>query len=406
MNEMRQTVGAERMSLSDATRILLVATRTIGMNPISWRRKVHLIIFFAAQTFIFYESVEAHYSVIEVENFWFRVTVHAFKDGARAVAGFLVIVTTFLNPTRYVLPLKDFTVIDETLENFGVRVNNESTFRWQLLQIIFFVATPFLLSVWNFYIYNEPTRNKYFSMMMTGHIFTITSLFSYGMVDCSFCTILSIIKERLRVINSIIHRAENLWPREDVRVAGISSFSKIADDIVFRGLKILREQYHELWVIAMRVNEAYGLHLLVAATSAFAITTVLLWEGYEETNSGYSDNWILGVKIKWAVFVTSRIFLLAQACESVVHEAKTTCVVLQDLMMNGNWQSTTKSEIRDFLMQHQLEVQDFTACNFFKINRTMVSGILSAVSSYLVILIQMGEGHNSYKADRNSSQVK
>ncbi|XP_020711108.2 uncharacterized protein LOC110117326 [Athalia rosae] len=287
------------------------------------------------------------------------------------------------------IPLKDFEIFDGTLKNLGLRVDDTGPYRLQLLHLVFFGVVSFLMSLWHVYsIVLIKNSNDYIGIAAMAGASALMIIYSFVVVDCSFCTVLSIVRERFKLINMTIRRAKNR-PMTNAEVTEISS--EVTEDIVLRELKISREQYHELWDISNRVNQAYGLHLLVAAAASLTIVTVSLWQAYLRVKPGIYNIAAVSSEIAWALLYIIRLLFLAQACEFTLAEAQVTGIVLQELLMKDKWRSATKNEIRDFLMQHQLEVQEFTACKFFEVNSTMVHGILGTATIYLVILIQIGE---------------
>ncbi|XP_048508453.1 uncharacterized protein LOC110117322 isoform X2 [Athalia rosae] len=456
MDQKKKLIKVTEMSLSEVTKPIILVSRLLGMNPKSSWYKIHTVFVMAINLSV----LCAVWGYFMKQNLlimmWVTVFLRAFQDFCRLILAFFVLAPCLWDSNRFMIPLKEFRILDAVLRSLGVSIDNKITYRAEMRHLIYFWLLPMLVWISDLSLYLPPVGTSRFILFLGGRFFAALSISICAAADSCFATTLFIIKERFRVMNSILRRNENNSGR-NLRIEVIRVTSENSDVIALKELKTLRKQYHFLWKIIKQVNMSYGPHLLVAATVSLAMITVKLWECYFALTISTRHGTNLTVlhdiagKTVWAIFYFLRLFWLAKTCESMIAEAKITIGVVQVSGIKADHRSPTKSEvrifqfivkhssflpfqitvrfgigildlllydkfssfatvcsqIRDFLVQLKMEVQNFSACRFFDFNFRLICGMVSAVCTYLVILIQMG-GSNARRLaaiEANNSAV-
>ncbi|XP_043487494.1 putative gustatory receptor 28b [Polistes fuscatus] len=116
-------------------------------------------------------------------------------------------------------------------------------------------------------------------------------------------------------------------------------------------LKRIEEIHLELIKCARNANDAYGIHILMSISTAF--------------------------------------FLITIAAYNLLH-AKNTGDILCELY-EPSISKELRAEIRDFIIQLIQNPLLLTTCGFFNLDYTLITNVISTVTTYLVILIQVGD---------------
>lgn len=90
---------AEEMSLSDATKPLLVVSRLVGMNPKSNWHKIYTASILAYEFFLIIYVWEFHCRRI-IPSLYFNVLVHALKDLCRTSSSLVIFFFSFVDRNR------------------------------------------------------------------------------------------------------------------------------------------------------------------------------------------------------------------------------------------------------------------------------------------------------------------
>ncbi|XP_047344288.1 uncharacterized protein LOC124946910 [Vespa velutina] len=160
-------------------------------------------------------------------------------------------------------------------------------------------------------------------------------------------------------------RMEDNW-EDDSSLSTVYRMYKMNENLV--KLKRIKQIYLELIKCARIINEAYGLQILVSTFSYIVFITTVLYHLYVISMTNNYDNWInqLYVHLFWIFCFSVMIFAKTNICE------------------------TTITEIRDFMFQLIHNHLNFTACGFYDLNHTFIYGMVGSITTYLVILIQVG----------------
>ncbi|XP_053996360.1 putative gustatory receptor 28b [Hylaeus anthracinus] len=158
-------------------------------------------------------------------------------------------------------------------------------------------------------------------------------------------------------------------------------------------MRAAKQIHLELVKISRTMNNIYGIQILVIMFSSLLLVTCLLYVSYKIvwltlTTPQYVQE--IGPLVSWLLLYVLNIFFTNNECIKTSAEAADT----GDLICELYKPSTTKefrAEIRHFTLQMIQNPVVFTACGFFNIDQTFIQGVVGTITTYLVILIQMGD---------------
>ncbi|XP_043487492.1 uncharacterized protein LOC122514622 [Polistes fuscatus] len=131
-------------------------------------------------------------------------------------------------------------------------------------------------------------------------------------------------------------RVFQIW-NNDFLASGVHRTCKSNKNIA--KLRKIREIHLELIKCARHINDAYGLHNLMSVSAGFILITAATY---------------------------NQVFIVCYVCES------------------------TATEVYNFTLQLVQNPLSFTACEFFDLNNGLFYSVIGGVTTYLVILIQIG----------------
>ncbi|KAF2880003.1 hypothetical protein ILUMI_26163 [Ignelater luminosus] len=146
---------------------------------------------------------------------------------------------------------------------------------------------------------------------------------------------------------------------------------------------------HDLLCDATKIlNELYGLNNAVTIIG-------ILWHLIEtpyllisELTGNRKDSIYLTVLFLWCLLHIGRLMLLAQPCHSCLNEAQKTSDLVCKLLFSLDSDREVKSKLRDFALILLHRKFEFTASGLIAVNRALVTTIVGAITTYLVILLQ------------------
>lgn len=134
------------------------------------------------------------------------------------------------------------------------------------------------------------------------------------------------------------------------------------------------------------INAAYGVIVLVITITCLIHLIITPYFLIMEAD-GRREPLFLAVQGLWCTFHTWRLLMIVQPTyAATTQEKKTAVMVSQLLSMSSNKEGRKQLEIFSLQLLHR--PLEFSACGLFTLDRTLVTSIAGAVTTYLVILIQ------------------
>jgi len=76
-------------------------------------------------------------------------------------------------------------------------------------------------------------------------------------------------------------------------------------------------------------------------------------------------------------------------CHTATNEARSSRILVQKLLLEGNCRNECVKELKMFSLQLQAMTNQYTACGFFSLNLSLFTSVFSVILSYIVILVQI-----------------
>uniref|UniRef100_A0A336KB81 Gustatory receptor n=1 Tax=Culicoides sonorensis TaxID=179676 RepID=A0A336KB81_CULSO len=156
-------------------------------------------------------------------------------------------------------------------------------------------------------------------------------------------------------------------------------------------LIIVRQLYDKLWELTNLTNKCFGLSLLVNIGNDFvAITGHCYWIFLTIENIPVGTNDILAVigSCIWTIPSLINSFMIASICHVTVEKAHEAGFVLHQIK-HDPLNEGQNMVIQQFSLQLLHQKIKFTAYGFFNIDFSLLFTMISASTTYLVIIIQM-----------------
>jgi len=158
----------------------------------------------------------------------------------------------------------------------------------------------------------------------------------------------------------------------------------------FRALRII---WDVLCDISSSVNSMYGLQILLCVVSAFIeITTGLSYSIIALKLNVFTIEEIylkVVAPFIWALMQFMQLIWIAATCSAACGEANRSVTLLQKLLLLPELHPATAAEIQLFLQQTRDRKPKFTAWDVITINYGFLGSTVGAITTFLVILVQM-----------------
>ncbi|RLZ02158.1 Gustatory receptor 22 [Cephus cinctus] len=373
-----------KMNLESAMRPLHYTSRFLGLNISGKLNRVYALSILLIFCAIIYSSSTNLCNLICSEN-----GVNNFILWIQYIANtlfvFVVIISTLIKPLQFAFPHEDLRMIDRNFRYIGVNFSDKHVFKIQLLQVIISILTPMLFG-WR-------------DVKMSIHLKSINAVLYYlhyyyavtiSMVtDFLFVNYLGIIKIRYSHLNHLITQLveEKLSP--PVSFSNLSQRQLLWRDdnsYVFYKIKKIRRLHHDLFSLSMKINKNFGICILVNSTISLIIITGQLYANYYSFNGSVIDMDLIVYNLLWTLYYTFRLVFVSYACHRTQNEANMASLILCGISLPSK---AMQDEVLLFSLQLMQENLIFTACDFFNIDLTMLSSVVSTITTYLVILIQL-----------------
>jgi len=165
----------------------------------------------------------------------------------------------------------------------------------------------------------------------------------------------------------------------------VSSFGNTEGTLKQADIRLLRQIYSELYDITCLINDTYGIPIL--ATMCWMLTGVLcsLYEGLLNFK-------VLGLTdAVYAITYSLLVFKVTLFCHTATNEARSSRILVQKLLLEGNCMNECTEDLKMFSLQLQVMKNRYTACGFFSLNLSLFASVVSVIASYIIIMVQINK---------------
>ncbi|KAL2725489.1 putative gustatory receptor 28b [Vespula squamosa] len=193
----------------------------------------------------------------------------------------------------------------------------------------------------------------------------------------------------------IKNNRKNDSPSSDIHRADKSN-----EDVIT--IKKAKEIHLELIKCARKINDAYSLYILfsILIVTIFIIITTYNMYYYLLTKSYHTNPLRFFLYLFWILYFAFKIIIISYICAGTVtevllilfhislHAANTGDILCE--LYEPSTSDEFRAEIHDFTLQLIQNPLSFTTCGFFDLDYTLIRNVIATITTYLVILIQVG----------------
>ncbi|XP_037957570.1 gustatory receptor 68a isoform X2 [Teleopsis dalmanni] len=295
----------------------------------------------------------------------------------------MIVISCVYNSSKHCRTFKDIAKIDEYLEAGGFTGSYTCPFLAILISLISFgvVAVAF----YYIHIRSEITSTEQ-CVLLTAY--ALQMLFA-GVFALYLRVVLKNITRRIEFVNQ-----------------KLDEFTKESAKENWRDLSNLIEIFCKFRYITENINSVTGVGLLFYIGYAFYTVTnqsylafSTLTTIHEQPKGQYNT---MGLSIAWVLAEVMTMSIICSSCDSMSSEANTTSQILARVYGKSK---EYQNIIDKFLTKSIKQDVQFTAYGFFVIDNSTLFKIFSAVTTYLVILIQFKQLEDSKMEDQIAAQT-
>ncbi|XP_023246959.1 uncharacterized protein LOC106642620 [Copidosoma floridanum] len=277
-------------------------------------------------------------------------------------------------------------LIDDMMNQIGIKNVRGQIFKRQIGSIVANSAFTFLIMGFNAAFIELNDVPLYHRLLMT---ITISyPVFVMFIADLTFMNIVknvSCARYRLQMVNEVLKNMITTtmeFPQHKRLLSLPTKESKNLDVYMVDGmpknhaivLKISKRIHLLVVKICRDADSMYGVQMLLSIVAAFAVITGDLYIMYATLVDKYA----------------SRIEIL-ETCSVVSIWSIRTGDVINELYDDPTINSDIQSEIRDFNIQLIQNPLKFSALGFIDLDFSLIQGMTASITTYLMILIQLGK---------------
>ncbi|XP_035722937.1 gustatory receptor for sugar taste 43a-like [Vespa mandarinia] len=364
-------------------------------------------------------------------------TVDIFKNAQPSNLARIISAITFIgNPLLYIITIfvglirtervklfiKQLETCTQRIDELNIPKNYSSLIRYQCIAGIFVIFLISSLIIDDMYWYSDVNLSFGNSLMLQFYYFDNYSYIVMMVINFTFVFWIRYVKIKFGQLNAAllnmltttadspqhkrVLRMKDNWEDES-SLTTICGTYKTNENFV--KLKEVKQIHLELIKCGRTISEAYGLHILISTAISVLYITLILHSLYGRLISNGYESWIREFlkSFCWIFYFIIQIFVISNICETSMTEVMATGDILCELY-EPSTSKTFRDEIRNFTFQLIQNRLTFTACGFYDLGHSFLYSAIGSITTYLVILIQMGDKPKVFSndTDYNSTSIK
>jgi hypothetical protein len=274
-------------------------------------------------------------------------------------------------------------------------------------KVFFIIITEFILltvilGIWILYNIYRTAIDPYYIIIM--HTINFAPDFVNALIVFQFVNLVFMLKQRyshlnnrltywlnMKVSRPIYLKKQNERRRQSERAVDnvfrtsvyVSSVEHIEGNITPTDIHLLRQIYSELYDITYLINDTYGIPILAIVCCLLAGVVFTLYQ----VLINFDESW--GLNLTYVLMCTALFFKVTLFCHTATNEARSSRIVVEKLLLGRNCRNEIIEELKMFSLQLQAMTNQYTACGFFSLNLKFFTCVVSAIASYIVIMVQI-----------------
>nr|CAD7602427.1 unnamed protein product [Timema genevievae] len=221
-------------------------------------------------------------------------------------------------------------------------------------------------------------------------------LLSMFIGETQFITLSYFLKQRFTLVNVKLKALdwETLGNQNSVMFSGRRHCRRLEEDpISVHTLELLRQAHMRLSDCTTMLSEIYGVQLVVWVAVSFLQIPTSLYKLFEPTEI---NPWTIIAMVSWCCYFVVRFFVVIKLCSSTSDEAHRSWELVENLKQRSlsapiMEEVGAKYDGRLNLFARHVSSQkiEFSACGFFNLDMSLMTSVLAAGVTYLVIMVQL-----------------
>ena len=187
----------------------------------------------------------------------------------------------------------------------------------------------------------------------------------------------------LKKRNESCSQTERAFDQVHIASLYVSSVRNIEGTLRQTDIHLLRQIYSEMYDVTCLINDTYGIPIL--ATMCCMLTGVVFFLYRVLFNF---KEWGIANAV-FAIIYCVFFFKVTFYCHTATNEARSSRIVVQKLLLEGNCRIECVKQLKMFSLQLQEMTNEYTACGFFTLNLKLFASVVSAIVSYVIIIVQI-----------------
>ncbi|XP_017880710.1 putative gustatory receptor 28b [Ceratina calcarata] len=334
----------------------------------------------------------------------------------------IVIILSRINSQKLRKVLELIESYNRKMENMGLATRHQALFMYQIKIISLYGIAIISYFVVMHIIYYKGLMKITIESKLCLTFIQITISFLTCVSDISFCIWIKYFRIKFEQMNEMVRGMLTTTPDspQHRRVLGLQYDFKNKMFTSFRNeskrgsnasayiIRTLKQRHLELIKIARMMNTAYGIQIALMMTVSFVSTIALLYMWYRTIWMNYEILVLLSETMPFAYYILFSLWRIVyenHVCAKTCSEA----LEIGDIICELHEPSASKefrTEIQDFTLQLIQNPLIFTGYGFFDLGHAFIQEVLGSITTYLVILIQVGDMSTMFTETGNNNSTE
>ncbi|CAO1313977.1 unnamed protein product [Diamesa hyperborea] len=310
---------------------------------------------------------------------------------------------------NYVIIFKRLVNVDINLQKCGIDLNYSKT-RIYLQRSMICYTIFFMCVICVDFLYNQMSAAGFFR---SSTVYTMPNIVSL-LALTQYSAALHYIRDKFIIINAMLRRLirdNNLKghfkSNNKLNIISVLSLETNKNMGIDRILNLLRKQHAELCRLVELLNECFGVLIVFTLIAAYIILSTQFYAFYKMSEGfDVQDIWLTIYTILWVILHGGKVVLILLPINDISDEQMKTGNYLFEIDLPSVKDSTNDETcfmIKKFADQLLHERTPPNALRIINLDLTLLSTIIGALTTYLVILIQFDASARAQTAILNAT---
>ncbi|CAO1349680.1 unnamed protein product [Diamesa serratosioi] len=320
----------------------------------------------------------------------------------------LIIIGCQYQKKNYIILFTRLIDVDIKLQKCGIRPNYSVT-KIYLQRSMISYTIFFLCVICVDFLYNRMSAGGFFR---SSTVYTMPNIVSL-LALTQYAAALHYIRDKFRIINTMLRRLildnnfKGIFKKNKLNIISVLSMETNKSIGIDQILNLLRKQHAELSRLVELLNKCFGILIVFTLIAAYIILSTQFYAFYK-MSEGFDvhDIWLTIYTILWVILHGGKVVLILLPINDISDEQMKTGNYLFEIDLPSIKDSTNNETyfmIKKFADQLLHERSPPNALRIINLDLTLLSTIIGALTTYLVILIQFDASARAQTAILNAT---